>query len=278
MSPVLKYDVSGSDPGEAAGKEFVQPRPGVYKAKVQKILLAKPEGKDRRIEITYAITDKSAEKANGAWLTDYVNVESEAAVWRLDQLLLAFGITTATSKRKGSFDVDTLLGKDCKIRVKADSYTPAGETEAQYRGKIAAVLPASSDDSEDSEDLTDPDEEPDTTEESGDDDERWVEIRGLEEEEIDDDVQAEIRAKAEEYGIDPDDYAEWNEVVAAVDEAAGEAEPEEEEDATEAVDYSEMEIGELRAELKKRGLVSTGKKVDVIARLEESDSEGPFAS
>lgn len=278
MSPVVKFDVSSSDPGEAAGKEFQQARPGVYKAVVQKCLVNKPEGKDRRIEVTYKLADKSAGKADGQWLTDYLSLESEASVWKLDQFLLAFGFASA-KKRKGQFNTDEVMGKACKIRVKADSYTPSGSDEAEYRAKIGAVLPASGGD-ETEEDLTDPDDDTSSSDDSSteDTDERWVEIRGLEEEEIDADVQAEITEKAGEYGVDPDEFATWVETVEAIDEASGEAEGgDSEESSAETVDYSEWEIAALRAELKKRGLVSTGKRVEIVARLEESDSEGPFA-
>ena len=134
--PVLKFDVSASDPEEARGKEMTQARPGVYLGKVTKIVIAKPEGKDQRLEVTGQITEGEFK----GWMnTDYINMESEATVWKMDQFLQAIGEADST-KRKGSFNTDKIVGKAVKIRVRGDSFTPEGETVAQYRGKIAAWL------------------------------------------------------------------------------------------------------------------------------------------
>lgn len=125
----VKFDVSGTDPSENAGKIFEDPVPGVYKAKVQacnhgfsKGDDGKPDRTRPRLEVVYEVTDaKDGGKYRGSRVWDYV-VFTEASQWRLDQFLMAMGISN-TKKRKGEFDTDDLVNMPVKIRIKAETGT-----------------------------------------------------------------------------------------------------------------------------------------------------------
>lgn len=157
----VKFDVSSSD-AEKASQSFETVKAGVYRGKLHKADVTKPSGKDRRIEAQYKI---SGPRHIGSLLFDYINLESEASTWKLDQFLQAFGVATK-KKRKGEFDTDNLLGQDVMIRVKNEMYTDPKTKEARQTAKVAAVWAPTDED----EGLEPGDEdEPDVDEEDGED-------------------------------------------------------------------------------------------------------------
>jgi hypothetical protein len=150
----ITYDVRDSDPDKARAKEgFEKPKPGVYAAKVVAIEHAfakddrtgKPDKERPMLVVQYEITDK---RYPGSWMWDRVPLNSEAAKWKLDQFLLAFGITDGKTKRKGSFDPEALHGEPCRIRVKDGTYN------GQYSPDVGAVLAPKEGDEDEDEDPT----------------------------------------------------------------------------------------------------------------------------
>lgn len=285
----IKFDVSGSDPDKAAGGSFEQPKPGVYKFKVHEIVLGykkddngKPDKSQPRLEVTAECLDK---RYKGARLYDYIGF-TESVQWKMDQFLQAFGIADK-KKRKGSFDTDTIVGEPCLIRVKGETYND------EYRAKVGAWLPARDDDDEDDADLEDdlepeeedeeePEEEDEEPEEAADEDEEpryydLSELQGMtidglkqvaEDLEIEDLPATKLVKKMAQYIYDnqPGDPFE----------ATAEEEEEEEEPEAEDDGYDELDLAELKAELKERGLKTVGVKAALIKRLREADAEGPF--
>lgn len=150
----VKYDVRDSDPEKAKGREgFEKPQPGVYPAKVVGIdhAFAKDErtgkdDKDRPMLVVKYEIQKNKKGFEGSWMWDRVPLNSEAAKWKLDQFLLAFGVAEMKKKRKGEFDTDDLIGEKCRIRVRG------GEYKKEYSPDVAAVLPPAEDGEEDEDD------------------------------------------------------------------------------------------------------------------------------
>lgn len=153
----VKFDVSGTDPTENAGKIFEDPIPGVYKAKVQACTSGfskgddgKPDRSRPRLEVVYEITDgKDNGKFRGSRVWDYV-VFTEASQWRLDQFLLAMGISN-NKKRKGEFDTDDIVGMPVKLRIAADQGTSVAAGD--YRPRVKTVLMGEDSDIEDEGDV-----------------------------------------------------------------------------------------------------------------------------
>lgn len=197
----IKFDVSSEEFGSA--KELAaQPKPGVYRAKVHEINSGYSKKKDGsgvdknrpRLEVIYEITEKGAmspdgENATGARIWDYVSF-SDAAAWKLASFLEAFGVATK-KKRKGTLDTDQIVGKECKVRVRAGK-----NQDGEYRGEIAGTFPLPEDDEEEEDELPEDEEaeeDDDDVEESDDDDD-----------DDDDDVDEEEDEEEE------DDYNEWS--------------------------------------------------------------------
>jgi len=172
----LKYDVSGSDPEKAkGGGAFVPPQPGVYKAKINEIDQTESKAGNPMLKVTSKVTDK---KFNGALLFDYI-VLNEASEWKLDQFLQAMGIAT-TKKRKGSVDLDELIGKGFKVRVKGETYND------EYQARVGAYL------------LFDEDQDDDIDEDGGEDEEEYDEDL---DEDDEDEVEEEVEDEYEDFSV-----------------------------------------------------------------------------
>lgn len=295
--PVVKFDVSGTDPEKA--KEFEQPKPGVYRAKVHEINMgyskdaktSKPDKTRPRMEVIFEIQDKAYK---GTRLWDYVSF-SEAAEWKLDQFLQAFGVATA-KKRTGSFKTETIVGELCKVRVKADK-----DQEGNYRAKVAAILPLGEAEDDEDEDFDDEEEEEteDDTEEEDEDEED--EDEESDDEEADDEEEARyydlaelkgmelatLKDVASDLGLEPpaastkakSKLSQWifdNQPAEAPEEEDEEEEEEESEEEDEDDGYDELSLSELKEEVKERGLKAVGSKDALIAKLRKADADGPF--
>lgn len=148
----IKYDVKGVDPG--GDREL--PKPGVYRCKVISCVDAKPSGKDRRLEVQYQITDGDHK---GFVLYDYINLESEAARWKLAQFIKACGLPAS-----GTLDPDEVIGTGLSVRVKIQPETDQYAASA----RPATLLPLDGDEKEDL-DADDDDTEPDDDDDDDDD-------------------------------------------------------------------------------------------------------------
>lgn len=117
----LKFDVSGSDPEKATGSNYEPPAPGVYTVKINEIEAKDSKAGNPMLVVLCEITDEG--KSKGAYMRDHITL-SEAAAWKLDQFLQAFGVADA-NKRKGTLDTDLLLGKKAEVRIKSGEYNGA---------------------------------------------------------------------------------------------------------------------------------------------------------
>lgn len=281
--PVIKFDVSGSDPKAAFAGGGKQPTPGVYTVKLKDVKPGfrkgdngQPDKTAPRLEVIAEIQDK---KFKGSLLYDYISF-SEASQWKMDQFLQVLGLAS-TSKRKGSFDTAKVVNKKLKVRVVGDTYN------GEYRGKLGSYLP---DDDEEGEVEEDEEAEEESEDEESEEDD--LEALGEAADNEDEDAVARLTELASEAELDPDDYDTWVELSQALgeadppeeeEEAEDESEEEESEDEEESEEeeddvppYSEWSLADLRGELENRGLDTTGKKGELVVRLEADDEEDPF--
>jgi hypothetical protein len=297
----IKYNVKGV---ESKGDKPL-PKPGVYRCKVISCVDATPDGKDRRLEVVYEITHG---ENKGFKLYDYINLVSEEAAWKLRQFLEACGIVKDGKKEAGSFDPDDLVGTGLSIRTRIQ---PANDNFAAS-AKPATLMPLDADGDEDEEDLDEDgeggeDTDDDTESEDGgeeesddddDDDDSDDDETYSEEElnELDDDDLVDVawgytdEDDDEIEGIldedEKDQYVTVKKVkgkkkttvdrdalIARILEAQEEGDDDDDDD-DDTVDYSAMDLEELKALAKERTLSTKGSKKVIIARLEKDDA--PF--
>lgn len=236
--PVIKYDVTGSDPDRAL-QNFEPPKPGVYLAKIKECNPHLAKGQDGKpdksrpsLEVILSIETPGDFKGSQLW--DYVSL-SEEAKWKMDQFLMAVGQATKTERRKGQFKTEDQIGKLVKVRVVADTgegKTPYGGDN--YRPRVGALMAAT----------------PNETPESGDGDDPFG---GGE-----DDPFANIG----------DDDSGGEDIFGGGDDDTGTTTTDELDDG-----YDEMSVPDLRKELNSRGLDHKGAKPALVARLRENDNE-----
>lgn len=287
----VKYDVRGV---ESSGGTPLPP--GVYNAKVTQADVTKPEGKDQRIEVILEVVN-SEEANNGKKLYEYINLESDAAKWKLKEYLEALGEGGDT----GSFDTDDHLNKVIGVKT---IVRPADEArgfdaraavrrmfaidEAQRNGASASTENLDDDPPVAAEPTDAEDVEPLTWEELNEMDR--AELKKLNKDEevgiavkksmTDDDLRAKI---AEFFELPPladeeeaDDEEEEDEEPEA--EAAAETEEEAGEGAGDEDDYDDWSEPDLKEELSQRSLSVKGSKKVLIGRLRRDDAseDKPF--
>lgn len=258
--PKVKYDLRDV---EAAGEGFDTPPPGLYRAKL--VECNEKESKSSgnpMLECVYELT-RGDFKGSKVW--DYIVLGVEGFPERkLRQFLEAVGKITGKRNAKGTFDPDDFEDADVQLRLKNEEY------EEEQRARVAAVLPLPEDD-EDEEEIDDEDGDDGDEDEEGAGEEYTYE--DLEDMDLD-----ELKGviEEEELEIRVTKKSKQEKVLERVAEAL-ELEPEEEEeeegDEDEDEDYSEWTPADLKAELKDRGLKTSGKKSVLVARLEKDDEE-----
>lgn len=223
--PIVKFDVSGTDPKDAFSGGGKQPTPGVYKVKIKELKPGfrkgdngQPDKTAPRLEVVAEIV--SDKKFKGAVLYDYIAF-SEASQWKMDQFLQVFGLAS-NSKRKGSFDTSKIVNKTTKVRVVGDTYN------GDYRAKLGSYLL-----DDDGAGSDEPDDEPEDDGEDSGDEQTWAELG----EAADNDDEEAISTLTEYAGdaeLDPNDFDTWAELATALEEAeAGEETGDEDTDADE---------------------------------------------
>lgn len=299
--PVIKFDVSGSDPEKArSGGE--PPKPGIYVAKVVELKVGNKKGEaptdeNKRLEIR---ADIAIGKHKGYPLYDYIKFD-EPSQWKMDQFLQAVGVAS-DSKRKGQFKTEEIIGMPVRVRVKADT------VDGEYRPKTGAWIAG------EDEDLTNPEfgtgegeseELPDGEDAaapaaSGGDTSEYL-TRAQLQEAIDNEDVPQLEEWANAFDIDHANIETWEEAITQILEAQGvgdfggeeppapakapgttkkagakpaaaapaAATPEED-------SYDDLDINALKAECKERGLPFVGVKAKLIERLRENDAEEPF--
>lgn len=194
----LKWDVSDVDPGQSAGSW--EPAPiGIHPAKIREIAIAQPEGKDTRLEIIAECTD-----GNYGWLYEYINLESPATKWKLDQFLMAVG-ESSEKKRSGETKLAKIKGRECQVKVKHEEYNDT------IRAKPEVWLPADGKSSDVNEEIS-------------------LEMHGAAADSEDEESIDYLTNLAGEYELDPNEYDTWAELAETLVEAGAEADEEEEEE------------------------------------------------
>lgn len=289
----VKYDVRGV---ESSGGTPLPP--GVYNAKITQADVTKPEGKDQRIEVILEVVNSEKEN-NGKKLYEYINLESDAAKWKLKEYLEALGEGGDT----GSFDTDDHLNKVIGVKtiVRPADEARGFDARAAVRRMFAIDEKLRNGASAPAEDLDEPDAEPAAeVEPEADEGEEltWEELNGMsraELKQLNKDEQVGIAVKkshtdddlrrliAEFFELPPlaaDEPEEDEEEDDEEPEAEAEAETEAETDdsAGDDDDYDEWSEADLKEELSQRSLSVKGSKKVLIGRLRRDDNaeDKPF--
>lgn len=289
----VKYDVRGVESGNRKALP-----PGVYNAKITQADVTKPEGKDQRIEVILEVVNSEKEH-NGQKLYEYINLESQAAKWKLKEYLEAVGETS----EDGSFDTDDHLNRVLGVKT---IIRPADEARGfDERAAVRRMFPLDeairNGGSAVKENLDEPvEDEPAATAEDEPEEAEitWIELDSmdrsalkqmLKEESIefkvtktksDDDIRGAI-ADWFEIGDRPNPYEMTKEAQEAEEEETeeeAEATPEAAEAAGDDDDYDEWTDDELREELTQRSLSTKGSKRIMMSRLRKDDAaeDKPF--
>lgn len=270
----IKYDTTNVDRSK---KEIKPPKPGIYKMKITEVKIGESNGGDPMLTFVVRMQEnKSAKESKGYGFWDRVTL-TEAAAWKLDQYLVAIGIDT-TKKKKGTLDADKFLNVEVMGRVKSGMYDGA------YSPELAAVLPMPDDDDDDDEDDDDDDEDSDDDDSDDDDEDDEDEDEDDEDEDEEDDDDDDDDDDDED--DDDDDDEPEPEPVKKKSKAAAAPAPAKKAKAAPAPaapakkarkpKYEDMDLEDLRAEAKRRGLPTKGSQSAVIARLRTND-EDPFS-
>jgi len=285
----VKYDVRGV---ESSGGTPLPP--GVYNAKITQADVTKPEGKDQRIEVILEVINSEKEN-NGKKLYEYINLESDAAKWKLKEYLEALGEGTDT----GSFDTDDHLNKVIGVKtiVRPADEARGFDARAAVRRMFAIDESLRNGASAPAEDLDDEPATPAAEQVTEDDGEEltWDELNGMDraalkqlnkDEQVgiavkksmtDDDLRAAIAQFFELPPLVEEEEAEEDEEEDEEPEAEAEA-AEEDEAAGDEDDYDEWSDADLKEELSQRSLSTKGSKKVLIGRLRRDDNaeDKPF--
>ena len=262
---VIKYDVSGSDPANAKGGALTVPKKGIKFVKIESIKDRRPEKNDLEVK---AVIAKGDNKGYPYW--DYPNF-GEASQWRMDQFLMAIGVATETSKRKGTFDpvkvvkagklikVDTKVETDDEgdpVRSRIRSWIGLAEEEDDEGDSDAQDDEGDDDAQDDSDDGDDADDGDDS--EGGDDFDEW---------EVSD-----LRAELKDRGLDT--KGPKSALIERLRESDGTGGDDGDDAEPEADEYDEWDDADIKAELEGRNLNSKGRRATLIQRLREDDGKG----
>lgn len=288
----VTYNNEGIEEGGGGGS--VQPKPGVYVAKIVRAEVRTEKSDGSPANDLHLVFDIGS---NYVWLHSYVGLGA-GSEWKLAELTRALGL-----REKGSFDSDTLKGKIIKIKVNPDTY------EGNYQGKAGRFMKANKSDKilpheddpvaggSDADDADDTDTDADT----GDEREFWdgasreIDENGEPDEEVgsyDDWSDEDLEAEVNDRGCDdlmPGGRGKKRDkhikALRAEDELfyAGDDQGDDSDDDGEEPedDYDNMSLEDLIAEAKSREItLPRGRKTEqqVIDLLREDDGTDPFES
>jgi hypothetical protein len=309
----VKVDTTGVETAPSAVK------PGLYTVKIKECELRESKAGNPQIAI---IMEISGGEFDGRVLFDYIPVDDDSMAWKLASFQDALGIN-----RKATIDTDKIVGKKFKVRTVVQKSEEYGE-QARVRNMLALNEKGQSEDLDDDDDDEDVDYEEMSLDELKEEIEaREIEVSGKatkkkliklleendekEEDDSDDEDDGDDEAEADdddesEDGEEDDDDSDDDEddededydemdlaelkkevksrklevsgkqtkkkLIAALEE--DDEEDDDDDDEEDEQDYEEMDLDELKNECKERGLKATGKKAQIIKRLEKDDAEG----
>lgn len=267
--PKIKYDVSDVE----AAPDYDTPVPrGVYRCKIAAITHGPSKSSGRpMLTVEYEVVEKGDWKGRKLW--DYIVLDDSSA-WKLKQFTDALGL-----KGKGQLDTDDAEGEIVLVRVKheTDDRDPEDVVVRARVGHVSALPDdAEEEEAEDAEaEEEEPEAEEDPDEEGEDEDEELSERADLDEYDRDD---LEALIEEEELEVEYTKKTPLKKLRDKVWDALDLDGEDEGEEGEETADYSEMSAADLKAELKTRGLSTSGPKSKLVKRLEEDDKDGnePF--
>ena len=242
----IKLNFDGVETGYKAVPE------GTYEVRVKEIEAGTSQANAPKLDFKFEIISG---KNKGSLLFYTCSLQPQA-LFKLKVVLEALGYEIP----EGNFnlDIDELIDLECSVEVAHETY------EGKKRARIVEFITS------DDEDTDDEDEDDDEEEDDEDDDEDEDE-----EDEVDYDSLSlkELKALAKEKGIKVDKKAKKDDIIALLQEEDDEDDEEDEEDDT--PDYESMNLKELKALCKERGIKVTKKdnKESLIEKLEEDDED-----
>ena len=264
----IKLNFDGVETGYKAVPE------GTYEVRVKEIEAGTSQANAPKLDFKFEIISG---KNKGSLLFYTCSLQPQA-LFKLKVVLEALGYEIP----EGNFnlDIDELIDLECSVEVAHETY------EGKKRARIVEFITSDdSDEDEEDEDTDDEDEddsddedEDDSDDEDEDDDEE-EDDEDDEEEDEEDEVDydslslKELKALAKEKGIKVDKKAKKDDIIALLQEEDDEDDEEDEEDDT--PDYESMNLKELKALCKERGIKVTKKdnKESLIEKLEEDDED-----
>ncbi len=247
MTPKLKYNVKGVDRG------FVVVDPGLYRAKVVDVKLEESSKGDPMLVVHFAI---KGGKFDGSKMRTWI-VLTERSEWKLAEFVDAIG-----GPEGGTIDklIRAAKGKFVQVKVDGDEY------EGKPTARVGTIMPVNEDADEDE----DEEEDEDDVEDDDDDDV---------DEDDDDDEEDEGKPDDEDDEDDEDEDDEYD------DEDDEDEDEDDDEEDDEPVDYSKLNLADVKDLAKQRGIKDTVKrkgeflkgaalKKALIAKLEKADD--PF--
>jgi hypothetical protein len=237
----IKYNVKGVE--SRSGNMEPIPK-GTYECEVETCVAAKPKDKDERIEVVYVVCDGDYK---GRKLFDYINLESEAAAWKLRQFLETFGLVT-DKKEAGDFDPEKLVGEKLMVRV-THQVDKRPDHEGEVQSRVGGTFAAGESD-EDDEDL-----DGESGETKGEDDEQTVDLDELDRAELKKFIKdEELEIKVLKSMSDDDVRKVIAEQLSDDEDDDDDDDDEDEDDDDETVDLDELDRAGLKALIKSEGL------------------------
>lgn len=268
----IKLNFDGVETGYKAVPE------GTYEVRVKEVEAGTSQANAPKLDFKFEIISG---KNKGSLLFYTCSLQPQA-LFKLKVVLEALGYEIP----EGNFnlDIDELIDLECSVEVAHETY------EGKKRARIVEFI--TSDDSddddeddsddeedEDSDDEEDEDDSDDEDEDEDEDDDEEEDDEDDEDEDEEDEVDydslslKELKALAKEKGIKVDKKAKKDDIIALLQEEDDEDDEEDEEDDT--PDYESMNLKELKALCKERGIKVTKKdnKESLIEKLEEDDED-----
>ena len=262
----IKLNFDGVETGYKAVPE------GTYEVRVKEIEAGTSQANAPKLDFKFEIISG---KNKGSLLFYTCSLQPQA-LFKLKVVLEALGYEIP----EGNFnlDIDELIDLECSVEVAHETY------EGKKRARIVEFITSDDDSDEDDDDSEDDgdseDEDDEDTDDEDEDDEDEEDDDEDEDEDEDDEVDydslslKELKALAKEKGIKVDKKAKKDDIIALLQDDDEEDDEEDEED-DDTPDYESMNLKELKALCKERGIKVTKKdnKESLIEKLEEDDED-----